>query len=96
MKELKKEEIEIKLKELQEEYEDETIKFFIEINDEHTDQLFQTISFDTPEDCLKWLDLYCLFLEDELETWLMYEVENSDIDRFADIKYTKNGYKMFD
>ena len=96
MKELKKEEIETRLKELQAEYEDETIKFFIEINDEHTYQLFQTISFDTPEDCLKWLDLYCIFLDKDLETWVMYEVENSDIDRFADVKYTKNGYKMFD
>lgn len=96
MKELNKEDIVNKLNELQEEYDGETIRFFIEINDEHTYQLFQTISFDTPEDCLKWLDLYCIFLDCDLETWLMYEVEDSDIDRFADIKITKNGYKMFD
>lgn len=96
MKELTKKEIENKLKELKDDYEDENIKFFVEINDEDTNQLFQTISFDTPEDCLKWLDLYCSFLDEDLETWVMYEVENSDIDRFADIKFTKNGYKMFD
>lgn len=96
MKQLNVKEIESKLKELKEEYEDMVIKFFIEINDEYTNQLFQTILFDTPEDCLRWLDLYCMFLDAELETWLMYEVEDSDIDRFADIKLTNSGWKLFD
>ena len=96
MKELNGTEIESRLKKLKEEYEDETIKFFVEINNEHTDQLFQTTLFDTPEDCLKWLDLYCMFLDAELETWLMYEIEDSDIDRFADIKLTNVGWKLFD
>lgn len=96
MKELNQAEIENKLKEIQEEYEGETIRFFIEINDEHTNQLFQTINFDIIEDCLNWLNLYCEFLDAELETWLMYEIEGSDIDRLADIKLTNGGWKLFD
>lgn len=96
MKKLNQAEIENKLKEIQEEYEGKTIRFFIEINDEHTNQLFQTINFDTIEDCFNWLNLYCEFLDAGLETWLMYEVEESDIDRFADIKLTNGEWKLFD
>lgn len=96
MRELNQAEIENKLKEIQEKYEGETIRFFIEINDEHTNQLFQTINFNRIEDCLNWLNLYCEFLDAELETWLMYEIEESDIDRLADIKLTNGGWKLFD
>ena len=96
MKQLSKNEIENKLKELYKDYKDEVIGFFIEINDEHTNQLFQTTTFERINDCLDWLNSYCIFLDAELETWLMYEVEGSDIDRFADIKLTPSGYKLFD
>ena len=79
------------INDLKYDYDDEKITFFIELNDAHGEQVFQTMPFDTPQGALDWWNDWCLFCDaSEHELWLMYEVENSDIDRFCDV-VMKNG-----
>ena len=81
-------EIRKKLEDLKFSYDNEPITFFIEINDDQWNQIFQTRHFRTIENALKWFNENCMFIDlSGYPVWLMYEVKNSDIDRFADIVY---------
>lgn len=91
MEQRTQEEILNKLNELKTDYETDKISFFIEINDDHTNQILQTKNYDTIEECLTLWNEIITFQDNDTDVWLMYEVEDSDIDRFADIKLCKNG-----
>lgn len=86
-----KQEIEERLKEIQEQYKGQPISFFIEVNDDHTEIILQTKSFDTIEECLNLWNNTITFQDKDTEVWLNYEIEDSDIDRFADIVLGKDG-----
>lgn len=84
-----------KMKKIKEEYRyQKDITYFIEINDKETsEQIFQTTEFKTIQDAIDFVNNYCSFIDTEnYDMWLMYFVEDGDIDYLADIVLnTDNG-----
>lgn len=80
---------------LEYDYDNEHITFFVEINDEDSNQICQFGEFDSPFKLLEFMNDFCMFADNEnYDVWLMYEVEDSDIDRFADLVYGTNGWRI--
>lgn len=84
-----------KMKKIKEEYRyQKDITYFIEINNKETnEQIFQTTEFKTIQDAIDFINKYCSFIDTEnYDMWLMYFVEDGDIDYLADIVLnTDNG-----
>lgn len=85
-----------KMKKIKEEYRyQKDITYFIEINNKETsEQIFQTTEFKTFQDAIDFVNKYCSFIDTEnYDMWLMYFVEDGDIDYLADIVLNTNNGK---
>ena len=85
-----------KMKKIKEEYRyQKDITYFVEINDKETsEQIFQTTEFKTIQDAIDFVKNYCSFIDTEnYDMWLMYFVEDGDIDYLADIVFNAKSGK---